>query len=255
MQMLLKADLSKGFQAGTVDLRQQAKDATDEMLAQVSKLKNAITHAADPFIGKLNSGIAAAIDFMMNKNKAGMSGGHIAATGVAAIGAAWFGGNMLKGWAGNLLKGPAGTAAGVAQGRALQAAAGVTPVFVTNWPAGGIGGGNGLPTALGLPLPGGKASGISNILGKAGLVGSIGMLTFEAARAALKMSGGEQYLEKIGSTIYKAIHPNENRDEQRPLQVFVDLHTDYKGQHTATVRGSTDTKAKTTIKYSNRGSF
>jgi len=50
------------------------------------------------------------------------------------------GGRVLKGMGGvgGFLKSLGGTAVGIAEGKAVQAATGVTPVFVTNWPAGGI---------------------------------------------------------------------------------------------------------------------
>ena len=59
---------------------------------------------------------------------------------------------------GGLLRGGLGTAAGVAQGKLLEQTAGVTPVFVTNWPA-SMGG------MLGAGLPG---AGGSSRLGQAG---------------------------------------------------------------------------------------
>lgn len=46
-----------------------------------------------------------------------------------------------------LLRGGGSTAVGVAEGKLLEKVAGVTPVFVTNWPAGGIGGGLGKDAA------------------------------------------------------------------------------------------------------------
>ncbi|OPY06542.1 MAG: Phage-related minor tail protein [Syntrophaceae bacterium PtaB.Bin095] len=80
---------------------------------------------------------------------AAVSGGTLAvAGGVGAYGlysllrGGAAGARVLKGLGGvkGLLKGFGGTAVGVAEGKAVQAATGVTPVFVTNWPAGGMGG-------------------------------------------------------------------------------------------------------------------
>jgi len=58
---------------------------------------------------------------------------------------------------GGLLKGGASTAIGVAEGKALQAAAGVTPVFITNWPANL--GGSVVADAIGGAVGGGAAAG------------------------------------------------------------------------------------------------
>jgi hypothetical protein len=74
------------------------------------------------------------------------------------------GGKVLKGLGGirGLLAGIGGTAAGIAEGKAVQAATGVQPVFVTNWPAGlGLG-------AAAAPAAGGMLA----TLGKAGLWGA-----------------------------------------------------------------------------------
>lgn len=57
-----------------------------------------------------------------------MVGGALGALGI--FGAARYGGKAVSG----LMSKFGGTAAGVAQGKALEAAAGVTPVFVVNWP-------------------------------------------------------------------------------------------------------------------------
>jgi hypothetical protein len=43
----------------------------------------------------------------------------------------------MGGWKG-LFSGAGSTAAGIAKGKAIEEATGVTPVFVTNWPAGGM---------------------------------------------------------------------------------------------------------------------
>lgn len=81
----------------------------------------------------------------VGKAVSGVSLGAVA-TGAAATAALagagiMYGRRVLKGAGGikGLLGRAGGTAAGIAEGKAVQAATGVTPVFVTNWPAGGIG--------------------------------------------------------------------------------------------------------------------
>ena len=106
-----------------------------------------------------------------------LGGAAVGAAGYGAyhlLRAAVSGGKVLKGVGGikGLLKGGAGTAMGIAEGKALQAATGVNPVFVTNWPAGGIGG-SGLSTAAetaaGASLPGLLAKGKGLLTAAAGL--------------------------------------------------------------------------------------
>jgi hypothetical protein len=126
-------------------LERKLPSAINNAADQVSRLRNALDHAADPLIEKLNDAIAGATTYLMDKK--GMSGTEIAGLGAAAGLGAWLVGRRVKGGVGRMLNGVAGTAAGVAEGKALQMAAGVTPVFVTNWPgSGGIGGGGGGPS-------------------------------------------------------------------------------------------------------------
>lgn len=74
------------------------------------------------------------------------SGGAVA--GLAAI-AGYGGYRLLRGgiagapFLKRLLRGGAGDVAGIAEGKLVEKVSGVTPVFVTNWPAGGFGGGVG----------------------------------------------------------------------------------------------------------------
>jgi hypothetical protein len=99
------------------------------------------------------------------------------------------------------LKRLGGTGAGITAGLGVQAATGVTPVFVTNWPAGGIGaGGTDTPGAGGLKryLSGseltinaaGDAEGaVLSTLGKAGVIGAV--VSLAAAAALVYKSGYE----------------------------------------------------------------
>jgi len=92
-------------------------------------------------------------------------------------------GMVLKG-----LKGLGGTAAGIGQGLAVQAATGVTPVFVTNWPSGGIG----IP-----PIPG---------VGGGGVVGKLGKIATGAR--ALVFNPLTAFLAVAGILSYKMITDN-----------------------------------------------
>jgi len=112
-------------------------------------------------------GLASQRSEALNKIVSGASLGGLAVGGLATAGLAgaalWYGRKMLKGAGGlkGLLGGAGSAAAGIAAGKAVEAATGVQPVFVTNWPAGGLGGGR-----LAGDLAGSKAG--RGLLGKAG---------------------------------------------------------------------------------------
>lgn len=116
------------------------KDAIDNSIDQVSRLKGALSEAADSFIQPLNAGIDAAVKKLLNPKEAGgwglngtdlvLGGGAALATGVGAY---KFGGPLMK----KLLGKFGNVAGGVATGKALEAATGVIPVYVVNMPSSG----------------------------------------------------------------------------------------------------------------------
>lgn len=122
-------------------LKRDMPAAISNMVDQAGRLKNALREAADGFIQPINSTMAEFISFMMASKKDGgweLSGKEMIGGGAAGLVGtlllARFGGKSIGAMAGSLLKGGSSLAVGVAEGKALQAAAGVTPVFVTNWP-------------------------------------------------------------------------------------------------------------------------
>jgi hypothetical protein len=139
-------------------------DATRNLVDQAGRLKAVLVEAADGFAAPIKNTLADLIRWGLNSRKeggAGLSGGQMIggglAIGAAALLAGKFGGRAVGGF----LKGKAGTGVGIAEGKAVQAATGVTPVFVTNWPGGSglgsaaagavgaAGAGNAAKTALG----------------------------------------------------------------------------------------------------------
>jgi len=102
---------------------------------------------------KLNGMLSGAAAFQSKHEGVNTAVSGIAGVGLA--GGALFGGYKLLSaalgagrvagglGAGGLTGALMGTATGIAAGKAVEAAAGITPVFVTNWPGGGIGGGAG----------------------------------------------------------------------------------------------------------------
>jgi len=74
----------------------------------------------------------------------------------------------------------------------------------------------------GVPGVGGAAGGAGamGLLSKLTIGTAVGLATFEATRWALKQSGGENVLEKLGGDIYKLLHP-EQTSAQAALQAAI----------------------------------
>lgn len=158
---------------GTV--KHDLPDAINNAVDQTGRLKGALRQAADDFAKPINEAISGAIQWGMDSKSNGglgldgkeiIGGATLGALGL--FGAARYGGKAIQGIAGKL----GGTAAGVATGKALEEAAGVTPVYVVNMPdslGGTIGTAERLADAARDVLPGGKLKGGAKLLGRAGL--------------------------------------------------------------------------------------
>jgi len=101
------------------------------------RLRGALGSAADEFATPINEIFTKMVSYGLDKKEKGglglegndiLVGGAVGALGI--FGAARYGGKAI----GALAKRLGGTATGVAEGKALQELAGVTPVFVVNWP-------------------------------------------------------------------------------------------------------------------------
>lgn len=174
LQTLLKGDMlgkisgeflgKIGQAAGTID--NDLDDAINNAIDQTGRLKARMREAADDFAKPVKDAVTYAIQKLLNKKKnsedwavdydtgtprgvsgLGLSGKQLVGGGIAALGAGYaayrFGGPLAKKLLGRL----GGSATGIAEGKAVEAATGVTPVFVTNWPPGGIGGAGDIPGA------------------------------------------------------------------------------------------------------------
>ena len=153
---------------GTIerDLPEAISNAVD----QTGRLKNVLREAADGFARPINDSLQNVIKWGLdNKDNGGLGldGKDVALGGaglvLGTLAAARYGGKGFSALAAKF----GGTAAGVAQGKALEAAAGITPVFVVNWP-GSIGGD--IPGLPGAPSPAKAAAGGAwRMAGNAGL--------------------------------------------------------------------------------------
>lgn len=174
---------SKIEQAGGT-LKRDLDDATRNLVDQAGRLKNVLREAADGFVSPINNTLAKLIKTAIDSREdggLGLSGKQILLGGAAALGgvvlAKRYGGKLLGGLAQKFM----GTASGVAEGKALEAATGVKPVFVTNWPLKFMKGESSPIDALGSLGSGGingRAPGkLGAFAGRLGLIGT----TFGAA--------------------------------------------------------------------------
>jgi TP901 family phage tail tape measure protein len=204
-------------------LERDIGSAIDNAVDQSARLKNAMRSAADAFAKPINRAAATAIGQALKPQEEGglgLTSGQMIG-GSAALGlTAWLLGGKIKGAAGKWMQGGAETAANVAAGKALEAAAGVQPVFVVNWPSnmvgnGGITGilggqrGNGFDPNMITFGAGGAAGGLSKLpwwkfagsgLGRGalskfiGLAGPVGLAASTTYMAEGLLSGGVNML-------------------------------------------------------------
>lgn len=122
-------------------INKELPDAINNAVSQTGRLTAALREAADDFSQILNKGITEAIKKLIDsKTKGGfeLSGKELAETAAATLGLGYIGhrltGGALKKFIGKL----GGTGFGIAEGKLIEAATGVTPVFVTNMPSDGL---------------------------------------------------------------------------------------------------------------------
>ena len=121
--------------AGEVDRR--LNSALGNAIDQTSRLKGALRGAVDGFIQPLNTGVEKVIKLALDSKKEGglgLSGNDLLLGGIGALGVGVagykYGGPVMK----KVLGKGGRLAGGVAAGKALEAAAGVIPVYVVNMP-------------------------------------------------------------------------------------------------------------------------
>lgn len=224
--------------SGTVqrDLPTAIANAAD----QASRLKNTLREAAEGFARPINDAVSNAIRHLLDsKEKGGMglSGGQIAAGGAAGL----LGAYALTRVMPPLLRGIAnrfgGVGAGVGVGKALEAAAGVTPVYVVNWSD--IGNGSGIGSAAGAAA--GAAGGtLAKRLALAG--GGVGLAAASGiAVGSLAYKGIENtaFADRLGGALAKVLAVFGNEEAQRAVAVREALEqTKVGGEITVRVQGN-----------------
>jgi len=165
-----------GGASGTIE--KNLPEAISNAVDQTGRLKAELRKAADDFAKPINDALSKTIQWGMDKKENGGLGldgkDMIVGGGALALGtlvAARYGGKAISG----LAKRFGGTAAGVAEGKALEAAAGVTPVFVVNWPG-----------AMGGSVVGDLAANAGKTAGAAGTVGTVA----SRAKSLAVLAGG-----------------------------------------------------------------
>jgi TP901 family phage tail tape measure protein len=193
--------------SGTI-LKDMAR-ATNNAATQAERLRNTLRHAAESFAKPINETISSAIKYLLNSKEQGglgLSGGQIAGGAAASAVGVYALARAVPGVMGKMLGRTGGLAAGVAEGKALQAAAGIQPVYVTNWAEMGGSGSSALGTA------GAAAAGVAglglmaklrNMVGAAALVGSapLAIAGAKVAAGGVGLAGAAGY--GLGTAAYK----------------------------------------------------
>lgn len=148
MRTLLDGDLldkiqvmSKEIAASGGTLKAGLADGIDNAVAQVGRLKSALREAADSFSQPINRTLSNLIKWTIDKKENGgleMDGKDMLAAGLVGIGGTFAAARYGSKGISALAKKFGGFGSGVVTGKALEATAGVTPVYVVNMPGGGL---------------------------------------------------------------------------------------------------------------------
>lgn len=262
-------------------LKRDFSEATRNLIDQTGMLANDLRHAADGFVKPMNETLGHMIQWARDKKEnggLGLDGKDMIVGGAAAtlgtVVAARLGGKAL----GALLKGAlshgGSVGVGVAEGKLLEAAAGVSPVFVVNWPT-GFGSGANAIAEVATGSAGGaikKTASKVGTLAKSAILFALGTALPTAAMAtaagaggylvgtginqgAGKLSGmlsGGQYGGEgwLGSMLYDLF----NKDQGRETKNDINLNIAIDGQGRVVTQTS-DPNTHTKINTMRRGSF
>lgn len=224
VQMLLKGDMlgkisgefAKKIAGATGTIEKDLPDAINNAIDQTGRLKAKLIEAADAFAKPIKDTLSKGIQKLIDpKDKGGMgfSGKELLAGGAAAALGGYMAYRVGGGVAKKLLGRLGGSAAGIAEGKAVEAATGVTPVFVTNWP----------PTMGTGAIPLGPGS----LPGAAGSAGKLAGLAKGAGQAGLAFGGGYAVGTGINYLIGKLIEQKTyGRNDSLGEYIYDLIHTD-----------------------------
>lgn len=240
-----------GGAGGTIE--KNLPEAIANAVDQTGRLKTELRKAADDFAKPINEAVSQSIKWGLDKKENGGLGldgkeiaGGAAALALGTFAAARYGGKAISGLARRF----GGTAAGVAEGKALEQAAGVTPVFVVNWPAsmgGSAVGDLAASTAAGATGAGaagkvaGRAKSLAVLAGGLPLSawGSMGAAGLATAGAGALAAGGAGYAvgtginkafiegtavgDKIGASVARVLAFFGNEEARRAVEISAKL--------------------------------
>lgn len=220
-------------------LQHDLPDAVANAADQASRLKNTLRESAEGFARPINEAVAKSIKYLLDgrngnvspgeildardgqaaaaKSGLGLSGGQLAAGGAMVAAGTYAASRFLPAVVGRMLGRTGGLAAGVAEGKALQSAAGIMPVYVTNWAE--MNGGGGVADTATAAVAAGKLGKLRNFAGAAALLGNapVGVLAGAGAAglgtiaAGVGLAGVAGY--GVGTGIYKlGLEGNEAGD-------------------------------------------
>jgi len=164
---------------------------------------------------------------------------------LGTIAAARYGNKAIGGLANKLLRSGGSLSLGVAEGKALEAAAGVTPVFITNWPAtlGGL-----VPQTGPIPktATAGYGAAAVNLLKKPGLAAIAGVIAGWGGSKLDKLLGG------TGDYLEPGTFPGESgpRHNQVKNDIKIDIQIDDRGRVITKTTGMNNS-----VNTMKRGSF
>lgn len=263
----------EGFSASMTKLRGTARTTMAELFTPALAPLTALGNKLNDLLSLI--GEFAQKNQWVGKAVSGLAYAGLAAGGVAAIGygvsALRSGRKVLKGVGGikGLFGGAVSTGVGIAQGKAVEAATGVTPVFVTNWPAGGS-----LADAAGGAAVGGWLKGMA---GKAGTLAKLalpfaasagipalaltgtGMVSYRAGQVMNAGMGGLSGLATggkyggsgwLGDMLYDLMHRDQGRDVKNDINLTIAV--DANGR---VMTETSDKNTHTRINTMRRGSF
>lgn len=232
----------KGFNKRVTALRGNVSSTIANLFQPALVPATALVKKVDELVSGI--GRASMESDTLNKTVSNMSLGSMALGGVATagagVGALYYLRKSLKGAGGwkALFGRGASTAAGIAEGKAIEAATGVSSVFVTNWPAGfGAGGvASQAAAAAGLGF-GGKAKKLfgagAGILTKNPLVAAIAAGAIGGGMvgkyAYNNTDLGRNYGDWMGEKLDRILYPQAYGEETKNT-VNISLHVDKDGR-------------------------
>ncbi|MCY1395682.1 Phage-related minor tail protein [compost metagenome] len=203
--------VSKIDQSGPV-FEQNLKDNTHSATGTAGRLRATFRDAMDRMAQPLNKAFAEAGSYLLDDLN--LSGEQMLGAAVGGSVATYYGGRGLKAIGGKLAgklvdllgsgTNPLDLMKNITVGRALEEAAGVTSVFVTNWPS-GIG-------------SGGASIGLPEAAGAAGLAGAGWSYLVRGGTAALAFTGTMLASEKLGLLSGGDTPENDQRLAEQALQ-------------------------------------